>query len=190
MTGDAAGAAPAPPAPLDFAYQWTKKEHARARHVIAARRPGPIAGFLMVLGALAVVASNVIAVWYDARNDVTTGLDISLGLTCLVVVLVYLHLWGRGRIDAFRQARTDSSLQHPIHLILGVHGLRVRGKTAEVALRWKAMTWIKETPEFVLFYYGGTQAYYLPKRVATAEQLADLRALIEHHAGDVAELTR
>ncbi len=181
-----AGPAAAPaPAPLDFAYSWSVKEHARAQHVIRLRNEG----FRLLFGGAVTLAViwNGVATWF-AIDDDPGYLQYSIPASLIILLAIWLALWGFGWTDAWRQQRTDSSLQHPIHLIIGGHGLRVRGKSAEVALRWKAMKRVTETREFVLFYFTQGKAYYLPKRVASAAQLAELRAMIAARVGDAAHL--
>jgi hypothetical protein len=181
-------AEPAPP-PLEFAYEWKPVEHARARHVVIATRLkdeglGVLVGIFIAL----LLIGDAIAVWFALQQDQPIFLNIAMPVTLVVLVLLWIMLWGQGWVDALRQRRNDSSLQYPIQHILNAHGLRVRKKTSEVALRWKAMVRVTETPEFMLFFYSHGKAYYLPKRAISAGQLDELRALIRANVGDVADL--
>ena len=184
MSAEATGPAAASDT-LDFAYTWNVKEHAHAQHVIRLRNESTR---LLFAGAVAVaIIANAIAGYY-AINDDPVPLRYTLPGSLVFVVALWLALWSYGWLDAWRQRRTDSSLQYPIHLIIGGHGLRVRGKTAEVALRWKAMKRVTETRDFILFYFAHDKAYYLPKRVVAADQVGGLRAMIATHVGGAANL--
>lgn len=178
-----------PASTLEFAYEWKPVEHARARHVVISTRLkdeglGVLIGILIFLLAI----GNGVAAWFAVSQDQPGFLGFALPVTLVILTILWIVLWGQGWFDAFRQRRNDSSLQYPIQHIIGAHGLRVRKKTSEVALRWKAMKRVTETPEFILFFYTHGQAYYLPKRAISAEQLGELRALIRASVGDAADL--
>jgi len=48
-------------------------------------------------------------------------------------------------------------------------------------LRWRAMKQVVETKEFFLFYVTAAIAYYLPKRIVAAQDLAGVRDLVHAH---------
>ena len=173
-----AGSTPTASPALEFSYLWNVREHAHARNVTMTNRlrSEGLAMLLAVAVALLLVADGF-AVYLMLRGR-PGFLQLALPFTLAVFVGLWVLLFGRGWISALHQRQTDSTIQHPIHLIFGVHGLRVRGKSAEISLRWKSMKRVTETAEFVLFYYTHGRAYYLPKRVADAERLTALRALI------------
>lgn len=182
--GGSQGAAP----PLTFTYDWSVREHARARNVIMLTRLQREA-LLVLLGVAVVVMLLADA---GAVYKASVGENQYVRPAIIVTALVFLGLWfllhGAGWASALHQRRTDSTIRHPIHHIFGEHGLRVRGKSAEVSLRWRGMRRVIETGDFILFYYTPGRAYYLPKRVASPESLAQLRALVRAHAGNIADL--
>ena len=170
-----------PQPPLTFEYSWSLAEHAKAQHDIFSNRfkTEGLAVFFWIAAGI-VLLGNAVAV-YLATQDQDQYLGWSLPVTLVLVVAFWYLSWGRGWVSAYQQRRTDSSLQYPIFHLFSENGLRVRGRSAEVTLSWRAMKLVTESDAFVLFYYGGGHAYYLPKRVAQAGQLEELRAMIAKH---------
>ena len=164
----------APQPQLAFTYEWSVREHAQAQHdMLAARGATSLAS--IALGVI--VLANAVLYVYDLRSD-QEWLTASLPFTALALVLLWAFLYGQGWLNAWRQQRTDSSLQHPIQHFYTDNGLRVRGKTAEITLGWRSMKLVAETKAFVLFFFTTGNAYYLPKRVIAPEQLEALRQMI------------
>ena len=182
--GGSQGTAPA----LTFTYEWTVREHARARNVIMRTRLQREALLiLLAIGVVVVLLADAAAVFQASLGE-DRYLRPAIIVTAVVFALVWFLLHGAGWASAVHQQRTDSTIRHPIHHIFGEHGLRVRGKSAEVSLRWRAMRRVIETTDFILFYYTPGRAYYLPKRVTTAESLAQLRTLVRAQVGNIADL--
>ena len=169
---------------LDFEFVWSVAEHARAQHVILVRRmatEGRTLLFMIPLGLL--VIGLGLAGWRAIQGD-PEYLAALLPVALIFAISSWVFFWGRGWLAGWHQRRNDSSLQYPIHHVFSEHGLRVRGRSAEVTLGWRSMPAIIETPDFILFYYTGSAAHYLPKRVADAGQLDELRTLIRANSRD------
>jgi hypothetical protein len=60
----------------------------------------------------------------------------------------------------------------------GDEGLRMSGAHWDGSVRWDAIIKCVETRSFLLFYFAPRFAYYLPKRVLSADDLASVRALV------------
>lgn len=173
---------------IDCAFEWSVREHAHAQHAIAITKLKTEGLMLLFAVALTLLLiGNGVAIWFATRG-LPGAMNAVLPATLFIAVTFWVLLWGRGWVDAWRQQRTDSSLQYPIHHIFSDNGMRVRGRSGEIALRWKAMKQVAETREFLLFYFSDWAAYYLPTRVVPAEQLAALRTLIRAQAGGAARL--
>lgn len=158
------------------------REHARAQHVILKKRfltEGKSLIFIIPFGML--LLGTAVAGWVAIQGE-PLYLIIMAVADVVMAIVAWVFFWGRGWFNAWHQRRSDSSLAYPIHHIFGDNGLRVRGRSAEVTIGWRSFKTVAETPEFILFFYSSTAAHYLPKRVATGDQLAELRALIRAHA--------
>lgn len=67
-------------------------------------------------------------------------------------------------------------------------GLRTVSASGGAELGWDAFPAAVETPELFLFFFGGTQAVYLPKRLLDARQGAEVRAIVRERMGEKARL--
>ena len=174
---------------LDLAFEWNVAEHARAQRAILIARLRQEGALMLVWAAAGVLGFlDLAAVYLDIHYETNVLMWIVFPMSALFLLVFGIQVWLRPTLDA-RQARSgDSNLRYPIHHLFDDHGLRVRGRSAEVTLNWKSMRRVVETREFVMFFHTTRNAYYLPKRVIPAEQLAELRTMILAGARPVAEI--
>lgn len=136
---------------------------------------------LIALMVIYVVAVN----WRTADPG-----ELVLALLPWVILVVF---WGSflplmHRSAAKKLIQRDASARGLQERTVDDFGYRSRGNDVVFEMPWHAMHDVIETPELFLFFYNKDTAYYIPKRVLSAGQISELRALISNHLRDRAKL--
>ena len=130
--------------------------------------------FFLALATIVVLAAVLL-------GDIASALQLG-PLTAVTAVVVFGFPTLLGRLQAWRMARSDPNVNHPIRHTFAQSGLTVEMRTLTAELRWSGMYAVRETPTMFLFYYSKRLAYYLPKRVlGSSGSTIDLGSWISRH---------
>jgi hypothetical protein len=162
---------------VSVTFQHDEPEAYRATYSVAARGwPGWIR-WIVWLGLILV---PVLAVWIDVSSGATVrevlrenvGLIIMAGF---VVAGLLLERWG------VRQVLRGSLGAGPHTIAFSEDGVRSANAATASLARWESILQVRETPEFVLLYYGHKRAAAIPKRAIAEGDLPRLCALLRAH---------
>ncbi len=158
-------------------YDFDPKEHYKAARAVTRLTwfrwvPWIAAAIVLLLLAVEVFLPH----WgeYDAWELFMTSLPWLL----LGVFWIALLPWSQRR-GARRIAKRDPSVRGPQERTIDEAGYHALGNGVRVEVPWHAMAKAVESDRFFLFFYNKQCAYYIPKRVLSDSQSADVRTLMK-----------
>jgi MFS family permease len=113
-------------------------------------------------------------------------------LFLLMMVLSVLGMILVGPLAAYkvrRHYRRDARIREPITYTFTSQGLRMESAVGTRERPWLSFLRIRETPELLLFHYGSSAAYFLPRRALRQSDEHQLKAWLAVQPGLAAELT-
>lgn len=162
---------------VSVTFQYDEPEAYRATYSVAARGwPGWIRWIVW----LGLVLVPVLVVWIDVSSGDTVreALRENAGPVIMagsIVAGLLLERWG------VRQVLRGSLGAGPQTIVLAEDGVRGANAATASSAGWESILQARETPEFVLLYYGHKQAAAIPKRAIAEGDLPRLRALLRAH---------
>jgi hypothetical protein len=152
---------------VTFRYQSSFWEHYWAYAAVLLRIRSQLLGFIFVaVGGVFLIGIHVAL----SVSDRSSGVAIGLCFVLLFPSINALQVWAARRKNRLVGGQLTFSLDDD--------AIRMSGALWDVTVRWDAIIRHVETRSFLLFYYAPRFAFWLPKRVLTAEELASIRALV------------
>jgi YcxB-like protein len=156
--------------------------------MVTARRTGSI--WVWYLLMLLIVSFNTIPAtyrqWTHGGFAAISIPVLLLGLSPLLIIAVGPPL--AGRWAAKRLVRTGPSSQGTQHVGVADWGLQVSGPMSSGTLRWSSVMKAIETQEFFLFFLSRLAPVYIPKRLLSDADVAQVRQLTRSGLGSKAAL--
>jgi hypothetical protein len=100
----------------------------------------------------------------------------------LAVAMFAVHAEGRWRM--LRGLQADPHIAEPHHAEITPDGLHLWCAHVDSRFTWDGLTAVRETAEFYVFVRGTSGGPVVPKRVLTAADEAELRALVREWSPD------
>jgi hypothetical protein len=175
------------PAVVEAHFEYDSAEAARAG-MVAARKAGGLWISYAVIGAI--VLWNTIppayAQWQRGGWRAISLPLLALGMAPWLLLLLALPL--AARWAARRALRTGPSTRGTQRVGVAEWGLQVAGPMYSGELKWPAFMRAVETDEFLLFFISRLQPIFIPKRLLSAAELEQVRALTSDGLGAKADL--
>jgi hypothetical protein len=156
--------------------------------MLSARKLGSV--WIWYLVMMMIVAWNTVPIVYAQwRRGGLAAINIPLvllGLAPLVIIIVGPPL--AARWAANRQLRTGPSARGVQQIGVAEWGLEVTGSMHTGVLPWSSVMKAVETPEFFLFFLSKIHPVFIPKRLLTDTEAAQVRQLTRSALGARAQL--
>jgi hypothetical protein len=178
--GKAASASPtAVPASRGDTCDWRVREHAEVTGLLVqelfSRGIWRVAKWVVVAIVTFAVAVAIVLIAAGEGREAAPLIP----LLIIICAILLRFSWLTGWIRARQTRGHDPNINDPFTQIYSEDGLHVATRTASADLKWSGMFKVRETRDYLLFYYSRRMAYYLPKRaVPNDEDLAELRSRI------------
>lgn len=156
---------------MTFTYQSSFWEHYHANAAVLLRIRSQLLGygFMAVVGVFLIGIQ--VALSMNGRYPASaSGAAVGAWFVVLFPFTNAIQVWSvrrRNRIVGGEQT-----------FAVGDEGIRMSGAHWDGSVRWDAVVRVVETSSFLLFYFSPRFAYYVPKRVMSAADLASVRALV------------
>ena len=166
-------------------FDFNATEHYRATRAVYHRTPLRFMPWAFAAVILGLLAWNILPNWDEASSGGRLGYT----LPYIIFLAIWLPLIPFMQRRAARKLPDrDPSARGAQERSVDVTGFHSRGNGVALDVPWHVMPRAVETEEFFLFFYNKQCAYYFPKRVLSAAQLTDVRALARTNLGDKARL--
>jgi hypothetical protein len=159
---------------ISVTYMSNLREQVRAARAI---NRGQVSTWSLL--ALIVAFPLASGVWGLATEGLTADVGQLFALAAAGCALWYLFPWFPVWVVR-RGVRTPDG---PVTVAFSEAGILTEGPNGKAESTWEPYLKTRETPEFLLLYYGKSVAVPLPKRVFTPEQLLELRELVSRRVG-------
>ena len=167
---------------VSVTFDFDPAEHYRATRAVTNRTRWRWLPLGVSVWLVLVVAFTI---WFAGRKGlalrpVLVGLAPWVALILLWLVAIPVgQRWASSRV-----ARKDPSLEGPQERTVDESGYHSNGNGVRVDVPWHILHSVRETAEFLLFFYNRNTAYYIPKRVMSPDELARTRVLARLSLGD------
>jgi hypothetical protein len=170
------------PVVVEARFEYESAEAARAG-MVAARKAGGLWISYAVISALVLwnTVAPAYAQWQRGGWRAISLPLLVLGMAPWLIIVLALPL--ASRWAARRALRTGPSTRGTQRVGVAEWGLRVTGPLHSGELKWPAFMRAVETEEFFLFFISKVQPIFVPKRLLTAAELEQVRALTRDGLG-------
>ncbi len=106
--------------------------------------------------------------------------DTFVSLVLLMLVVVYVIITPLNMLSqSKRQVMSNPVFKNPIEYQISQEGIEVQQYTGVVQLDWSQIYQIRKTPYDILIYVNEQQAFVLPKKIMSEEELGMLQNIFE-----------
>jgi hypothetical protein len=165
---------------------WRLAECARASTLADKHRPRTLSQRLLRTGFTTVVIAALVLTILGAaiqENKVARLLEVA-PLVLMMGLWPAMRFGGAGWLAAWLIRQNNPNMVAGSRHVVSQSGYQIRAGQAQSQVAWPGIVRVVETGAFFLTFPTKSGAYYLPKRVLSAEQCGHLRSLVQQQAGD------
>ena len=153
---------------IEAIVQTTEDEHYQGVRTVIRRSKGHRIGLIL---AGAIMLAYVTFTLLTGQKLLELWPHVVLLLLFFFVGVPYLQ---RRSVRKLRQSHPSILSQR---YRFDTEGFRITGEMSQVELKWGTIREVYETADFLFIYFMVDNAYFVPKRAFTPEQLAQIRRL-------------
>jgi Zn-dependent protease with chaperone function len=172
----------------EYSFTWSIQQQVRAQRAVTRHLKGYLWLKALPFVMPAIITISLVLTLGLGGEHRFIGLINSLPYLLILVLLTTYLIWWAPRLAARQVQKQDPSVRGEIKHLTSDQGFSIRTVAAKIDLNWDHMAQVVETPEFLLYYYRPTGAYWTPKTAIPTADLPGLRATIRANLGDRARL--
>lgn len=169
--------------PVTIRFRYTARDLEQAQHLMRQLRPSEAWLYRMIGPAFGIAAALGLLLYLNGHRLV--GIICGIGLAALTYLAVAMP-----KFQANAAFKRFPYLQQEITADFGESGIELTTSAGRAMLPWEAFSAVRENDEVLMLGRSDRHVQIFPKRAFSAEELAEVRALLQRNLAITSQPTR